>query len=276
MKHFCIYTNPHKDKDLIMTEKIKKILNDKGVACCAKVSPRDAMDPATDCILVLGGDGTVLNAARERIGKKNIPILGINMGTLGYLAEVEPESVESAIERLPRHDYELESRMMLDGSIYRKEQLMHTDWALNDIVIRRDGPQQLLQFYLYVNKKFLNKYQADGMIVTTPTGSTGYNLSAGGPIVEPMASILVLTPICPHTLNQRSVVLSAQDVVEIEIPAGREGQVQYGVVNFDGQTVKVETGDCIRIKKSAQTTDFIKLSNAGFLETLHKKMSENG
>ena len=114
------------------------------------------------------------------------------------------------------------------------------------------------------------------MIVTTPTGSTGYNLSAGGPIVEPMASLLVLTPICPHTLNQRSVVLSAEDVVEIEIPAGREGQEQHGVVNFDGQAVKIATGDLIRIRKSAQTTEFIKIGNAGFLETLHKKMSENG
>ncbi len=276
MKHFCIYTNLHKDKDLLMTKRIQTLLTQKGMECSVKLHPEDPMQPGTDCILVLGGDGTVLNAARERIGKQNIPILGINMGTLGYLTEVEPEGVESALEKLLSGDFELESRMMLDGSLIRGGQEIHTDWALNDIVIRRDGAQQLLQFHLYVNKKFLNKYQADGMIVTTPTGSTGYNLSAGGPIVEPMASLLVLTPICPHTLNQRSVVLSAEDVVEIEIPAGREGQEQHGVVNFDGQAVEIATGDLIRIRKSAQTTEFIKIGNAGFLETLHKKMSENG
>ena len=276
MKHFCIYTNTHKDKDLVMTKRIRKLLETKGVSYSVKLNPEDVMDPSTDCILVLGGDGTVLNAARERIGKKNIPLLGINMGTLGYLAEVEPEGVEGAIDRLICGDYGLESRMMLDGCIFRQTQQLYADRALNDIVIRRDGAQQLLQFYLYVNKKFLNKYQADGMIITTPTGSTGYNLSAGGPIVEPMASLLVLTPICPHTLNQRSVVLSAQDIVEIEIPEGRDGQLQQGVVNFDGKMVKVQTKDCIRIQKSTETTDFIKLGDAGFLETLHKKMSENG
>ena len=159
MKHFCIYTNLHKDKDLLMTTHIRTLLTQKGMECSVKLHPEEPMQPGTDCILVLGGDGTVLNAARERIGKQNIPILGINMGTLGYLTEVEPEGVESALEKLLSGDFELESRMMLDGSLIRNGQEIHTDWALNDIVIRRDGAQQLLQFHLYVNKKFLNKYR---------------------------------------------------------------------------------------------------------------------
>ncbi len=275
MKHFCIYTNRHKDKDFATTEKVRRFLCGKGMQCTIKKDECDTIPEETDCILVLGGDGTMLQAVRETHSRKRIPLLGINLGRLGYLTEVEPDGLEAALEQLLCGDYDLESRMMLNGTVYRKSGENQNGWALNDIVISKTESQQILSFLLYVNRKLLNRYLADGMIITTPTGSTGYNLSAGGPIVEPGARLIVLTPICPHTMNQRSIVLSPEDEVVIEIPAGREGQVQHAAVSFDSCVVKIRTGDAVRIAQSERTTDFIKLSKAGFLEVLHKKMSDN-
>mgnify|MGYP003291850609 CR=1 FL=1 len=274
MKHFCIYTNTHKDKELIMTNRVRTFLEQKGMRCEVRTQETGEPLPDVDCILVLGGDGTMLKAAREMKSRKRVPLLGINLGTLGYLTEVEPDNVEAALTQLLDGDYELESRMMLNGTIYKKSGEKQEDWALNDIVISKSGIGQLIIFNLYVNRKLLHKYVADGMIVTTPTGSTGYNLSAGGPIVEPGAKLLVLTPICPHTMNQRSVVLSPEDEVVIELPPGREGQEQCAALNFDGYAVELKTGDAVRIVRSERTTEFIKLSKAGFLEILHKKMSD--
>lgn len=275
MKHFCIFTNPHKDRDLAVTNRIKAYLESRQIKYSLRITDEDTISDEADVILVLGGDGTMLNAAREIKGRKNIPLLGINLGTLGYLAEVEPDKIKEAIDKVLAGEYELESRMMIGGTILRAGEKVITDRALNDVVIRRVGTQQVMVFNLYVNRKLLNRYQADGIIITTPTGSTGYNLSAGGPIVEPSARLLVVTPICPHTMIQRSIVLSENDVVEIEIPAGREGQIQNAVVSFDGYAEELVTGDSVRIVKADFTTDFIKIGKAGFLETLHRKMSEN-
>lgn len=275
MKHFCIYTNKHKDKELAMTKRVRSFLEEKGMTCTVAMAGEECIPKDADCILVLGGDGTMLQAARDRDCAKPIPLLGINLGTLGYLTEVEPENVETALAQLLAGDYTLESRMMLNGRVEKADGDCMTGWALNDIVISKAGSQRVLQFNLYVNDRLLNRYIADGMIVTTPTGSTGYNLSAGGPIVEPGARLLVLTPICPHTMNQRSIILAPEDKVVIEIPEGREGQCQMAAVNFDGQAAEIATGDRVEIMQSEKTTEFIKLSKAGFLEVLHKKMSDN-
>ncbi|MDE6128139.1 MAG: NAD(+)/NADH kinase [Lachnospiraceae bacterium] len=278
MKYFCIYTNSHKDKNFEMTRRLRAFLEEEGIRCDVKIMGEEGTEQketTADCILVLGGDGTMLKAAREFGGRKRVPLLGVNLGNLGYLTEVEPESAEAALTQLLHGEYELESRMMISGTVYKESGERREEWALNDIVISKSGSQQVLRFHLYVNRRLLYKYLADGIIVTTPTGSTGYNLSAGGPIVEPSARLIVVTPVCPHTMNQRSIVLSPQDEVVIEIPAGTEGQTQTAAVNFDGCSVELKTGDAVRIVQSDRTTDFIKLGRAGFLEVLHKKMSEN-
>lgn len=163
--------------------------------------------------------------------------------------------------------------MMLNGRIEFAEGGVSQDWALNDIVISRSGPLQIIKFNIFVNGQFLNDYSADGMIVTTPTGSTGYNLSAGGPLVEPSARLIMLTPICPHTLNQRSIILSSEDVIEIEIPKCREGRPQTVEANFDGShMVPLGTGDKLCIMRSQETTEFLRLNQVSFLEVLHRKM----
>lgn len=289
MKHFLIFTNRHKDRNLETTRRICAYLEEKGQKATSWVEEEDWKEnmrvdteeaPANlptgvDCIIVLGGDGTVLQAARET-KKLSIPIIGVNLGTLGYMTEIELCNLEESLDKLIEGDYIRESRMMLNGRIHCANGGSEEGWALNDIVVSRSGSLQIIRFNIYVNGQFLNHYNADGMIVTTPTGSTGYNLSAGGPLVEPKAKLIMLTPICPHTLNKRSIILSPEDVIEIEIPEGRGGRIQTVEANFDGcHVIPMRTGDKIRIVRSEKTTEFIQLNQVSFLEVLHKKMGEN-
>ncbi len=284
MKHFLIFTNKNKDRNLDTTRYIRDYLETRGQKVSLRIKEADwkgrAMEDTEelpsdiDCMLVLGGDGTVLQAARET-KQSQIPMIGVNLGTLGYMTEIEPANLDEALEKLIAGEYTQESRMMLNGKVFLKDSV-EEGWALNDIVISRRGSLQIIKFNIYVNGQFLKDFCADGMIVTTPTGSTGYNLSAGGPIIEPKARLITLTPICPHTLNRTSIILSADDVIEIEIPEGREGQVQTMDANFDAShTVEMCTGDRIRIAQSEESTEFIQLSQESFLKVLHKKMSES-
>lgn len=293
MKHFLIYTNVHKDKDQVITEKIRKFLLKRGQKVSEKTNDTgwvtyelidgelisgirtedEKVLAQADCMFVLGGDGTVLQASREA-GCHTIPIIGVNLGTLGYMTDVELSNLDEALERILQGDYSIESRMMLKGNISFQDGTKDKGWALNDIVITRRGSLQIIKFIIYVNGQYLNTYDADGMIITTPTGSTGYNLSAGGPLVEPKAKLIVLTPICPHSLNQRSIVLSSEDSIEIEIPEGSYGRSQTVEVSFDGShSVPLGVGDRLKVEQSERTTEFIKLNQVSFLDILRKKMS---
>lgn len=282
MRHFLIYTNRYKDRKLLTAKRICDFLKLKGQHVDVKVVGNDEEEEAAsdipqdaDCIIVLGGDGTVLQAAREA-KLLQIPIIGVNLGTLGYMTEIEPSGLEEALERLIKGDYTQESRMMLNGKAFLSDGSVQEDWALNDITLSRSGPLQIIRFNIWVNGQFLNHYKADGMIVTTPTGSTGYNLSAGGPLVEPGARLIMLTPVCPHSLNQRSIILSPEDIVEIEIPQCQDGRAQTVEVNFDGShMIPLRTGDMIRIARSENVTEFIRLNQVSFLEVLHRKMQES-
>lgn len=270
MNKFCIITNKSKDPSLEITKRIQAYIKEQGKECIwddnGKNIPKDV-----DCIFVLGGDGTLIRAARE-LRSADIPMIGINLGTLGYLAEVDVHNIETAIGQIILGNFLMEERMMLHGSIGEQME----DIALNDIVLTRLGTLRVIRFNVYVNGELLNSYQADGIIISTPTGSTGYNLSAGGPIVAPTASMIVLTPICSHALNTSSIVLSADDVIEIEIGPGRDGMVEEAGVSFDGdRNIEVHTGDRIRIEKAKDTTKLLKLSKVSFLEILRKKMKGN-
>ena len=234
MKHYLIYTNKLKDSNLETTKRIQDFLEKNGQAVTVLAEQSAELDQLAfdkakstmgdvHCMLVLGGDGTVLRAART-IAQADIPILGINLGTLGYLAEVELSGLEEALQRLMAGAYFTEKRLMLEGTVEYADGAKEEEWALNDVVVSRSGSLQIIRYNIYVNGQFLNSYNADGMIVTTPTGSTGYNLSAGGPLVDPGADLILMTPICPHSLNQRSIVLSSKDVIEIEIPQGKDGE----------------------------------------------------
>lgn len=279
MERFYIITNNLKDPEYRVTQEMKAYIVAHGKTCllCAKdedghIIP-DQIPEEMDCAIVLGGDGTLIRAARELKGH-NIPLLGVNMGTLGYLTEVELPNYEEALEDLFEHTPEIENRMMMQGCISGSKS--EENVAMNDIVITREGNLRIVHFNVYVNGMLLSSYQADGMIVSTPTGSTGYNLSAGGPVVEPTASMFVITPICSHTLNAGSVVLSAEDQIEIEICEGRYGRIEHALVTFDGaDTIALETGDRVIIKKAEETTKLIKLSKESFIKIMREKMKGN-
>ena len=283
MKNFHIITNEIKDKDLLITGKLQEIIEKKGgksrvtllgVNSDGVSLTREPFPTEADCVLVLGGDGTLLRVALEA-SKKNIPVLGINLGTLGFLAEVEINRMENAIEKLMAGEYVTEERMMLEGSVLHEGITKGVSSALNDITITRCSSLQIIRFSVYVNHKFLCKMSADGIILATPTGSTGYNMSAGGPIAEPGAQLLILTPICAHTLNSRSIILKSEDVVEIMIERGRDGSELTVEASFDAnEKVSMMTKDILRICKSNRTATIVKLDERSFLEALHRKMSE--
>jgi len=273
MDYFYIITNEEKDKDLAITNRIKSYIEKQGKKCV--ISERDhqnrllcsVIHKEVECALVLGGDGTLIRAARE-LAEFDIPLLGINMGTLGYLTEVEIEECEGALNRLFADDFHIEERMMLRGKVNGQLE----DTALNDVVVTRDGYLRTILFHVYVNEVLLHKYSADGMIISTPTGSTGYNLSAGGPIVQPTASIILLTPICPHDLNTSSIVLSPTDSITIQI-VGEENRQIPAVVTFDGvELIPLKIGESVRVRKSSQVTKIIKLSKESFMHTMRNKM----
>lgn len=275
MKRFYVITNHLKDKELEITRRIQKCIEELGGVCflCEdEENQREEVERLRiDVVLVVGGDGTLIQASRK-LFEAGVPLLGINMGTLGYLTEVEVHNVESAIAQIMEGKYTIENRMMLYGS----DSEHFRDVALNDIVVNRRGAARIIHFNLYVNGQYLNSYKADGIIVSTPTGSTAYNLSAGGPIVEPTASLMVVTPVCSHALNSSSIVFSDKDEITIEIVERREGQEEEAAVTFDGVDVTtIKTGEFVRIKRAHQTAKIMKLSKISFLETLREKMKGN-
>jgi len=285
MEKFYIITNSVKDPAMEMAGFVRQYLTEKGKTCIIQEQTRtengrhyrytDAarIPEDVDCVLVVGGDGTLLQACRD-LGEKDIPLLGINMGTLGYLAEIDRQNVRPALDRLIRDEYVLERRMMLEGTVRRKAKRLMEDMALNDIVIGRDGKLRIIDFNIYVNGEFLNSYSADGIIISTPTGSTGYSLSAGGPIVSPEASLILLSPIAPHTLNTRSIILPDDVEITVEIKEGHRGAAEGAVVTFDGDTcVSLGCGDRVIIRRSGRCARLVKINNISFLEVLRKKMS---
>ena len=273
MNIFAIVTNELKDPDFVVTNQVAGLIHEKGKQAVIVKSAKLLQEPV-DAMLVLGGDGTMLQAARETAGR-NIPMIGVNLGTLGYLAEVEVDMLKEAIDKLVSGEFEIEERMMLCGEISGKKESLKISPALNDMSITRSGPLQIIYLRIYVNGKHLCDLKADGIIVSTPTGSTGYNMSAGGPIVEPGAELIVISPVCAHTLNARSIVLGADDIIEIEVVNGRAGIHQVVDAYSDGsERIVMETGERIRIFKAKETTSIIKLSKLCFLEVLHKKMAD--
>ena len=270
MDKFYIVTNHTKDREYEVTKEIKTYIEEHGRTCILGEPTEERMQGA-DCVLVLGGDGTLLQAARELISY-DIPLLGVNLGTLGYLTEVEVHNVRQALDQLFADDCTVKGRMMLRGEVKGYP----AELALNDIVVTSYSRIKLLHFDVYVNGELLNSYQADGMIISTPTGSTAYNLSAGGPILAPNSSIIVLTPICSHALNTSSIVFSSDDIIEIEITHGRNSDVEEAAVTFDGaETIQIRTGERIRIEKAREVTRLVGLIKVSFLETLRRKMKGN-
>lgn len=272
MKKFYIITNQEKDKEQRLGKKIKHYVELKGGKCGIVTDGEEIIEEA-ECVFVLGGDGTLIRAARE-LSPKDIPCIGVNLGHLGYLCELEEENVYAAIDQIMKDEFVIEERMMLMGSsITKKRGKLPGRTALNDIVISRTGAMQLLELIVYINGEYLNTFRADGIIVATPTGSTGYSMSAGGPIVDPKASMILITPINSHNLNTKSIVLGEKDDIMIEMRGRQTGRQERAEINFDGEySAEFVPGDSISICTAKSKVKILKLSQISFLEILRKKM----
>lgn len=285
MKHFYIVTNEQKDENLKVTLQMQKYIIEHGGTCeygmnrrvgaegFQNLTPED-IPKETECVLCVGGDGTLIRAARDLV-ETGVPVIGVNRGHIGYLCELDCNSVFPAIDQLMMDNYMVEKRMMLSGHCVKDGQAGKENLALNDIVIHRSGMLQVVNLIIYVNGEYLNTYSADGIIIATPTGSTAYSMSAGGPIVDPKAELLLITPISPHALNSKSIVLGAEDEITVEIGTRRMESDEEAEVSFDGDSsFRLAVGDKIVIRRAKTNTKILKLSKLSFLEILRKKMQE--
>lgn len=282
MKHFYLIVNREKEGAAAGAELIADFLLHEGCHCerWAEEAPMTTeyhytdgrkIPQETECVIVLGGDGTLIQAARDLAGRQ-LPLFGVNMGNLGYLTQIGREKdIIPALRELIADHYRIESRMMLGGRVISDGHEVVRDVALNDIILNRTS-LETLHFELYVDGQLFNQYSADGIIVATPTGSTAYNLSAGGPIAAPESDMIILTPICPHTLNSRSIILPAESRIMLKIAEDRKVRQ---VLSFDGDTVvSLRCGDRIEICRSEIITPLVQLKQVPFLDNIRKKMRQ--
>ncbi len=219
-------------------------------------------------IIVVGGDGTILRVARD-LACWNVPILGINLGHKGFLAEIEVEQMERFLQYIANGQYSYHERMMIEARLTRGKEELGNYLALNDIVISRGPFSRIIKVEAYVNDDFMESYSGDGVIIATPTGSTGYSLSAGGPIVNPSMELFVITPICPHSLYNRSVVVDGSDIIKMRVDS-RQVQV---VLTVDGQVrFALEDEDQVFINRSKQKVKLVCFDDYSFYRMLHQKL----
>lgn len=280
-KKIGFVTNIEKDPTLQETKKMVDFVLKKGCEVYVAETFSDVhpdviatssseMYKSVDFVVVIGGDGTILRVARSA-AIFDTPILGINFGTLGYLADVEKVNAIDAIEKVLNGDFTIENRMMLEPYVERGCVSHEINLALNEVCITNSVCSRMIKLSVEVNGEYFDTFRADGIIVSTPTGSTAYNLSAGGPILSPHTELMTITHICPHTLYARPFVIDGNDVVRIRV------QSNYNNVQMscDGQsTVQMKNDDVIVVKKSRYVTRIIKTTSMNFYDILRRKMVE--
>lgn len=276
MKTIAVLPNTNKDKNLKYTKEAVEILHKSakiitdipyGIPNTEAVGI-DRLKAEADIFVALGGDGTMLRLS-ALASEKGQPILGINLGTLGFLAEVEKDKIASAMQALSSGNYTIEERSMLDGCVIRDGEKLVGYTALNDFVISRSSFKRVLKLEVQIDSCVVDSYISDGIILSTPTGSTAYSLSAGGPIVDPRLDVMVVTPICAHSLSTRPIITPASKTVEVKIKSPSKRDI---LLTVDGQRgYELEGGDIVKITSSATKTKLIKLNGLDFYDTLRKK-----
>ena len=279
IKRIGIIANLEKEKIADHVRSLKKWLEERHVKVFLEmeISRTIALDGGlsrtdlakkSELIVVLGGDGTMLRAARYVAGHK-VPILGINMGSFGYLTEVNLNEIHSVLELIIRGEFEIEKRMMLDVSIRHGKTVTNVGSVLNDVVINRGSLSRMNEFEMEVNGKYLTTYKGDGLIVSTPTGSTAYSLSAGGPIVSPGKDLIIINPICPHTLTNRPIIFAEDSNFKITLCSKDKG----AILTLDGQeTYKIVSGDVVTVKRSRHATMLVLSPYRSYGEILRSKL----
>lgn len=282
MKKAGIIVNLTKDIGLKFTAKIVEWLEEKKCQvflpeiAAEQLKRQDlALSPLeiykqADFVMVLGGDGTLLGVARQILWL-GTPILGINLGHLGFITEVETEDLFASLERILEGQYKIEERMLIEASVIKDGVEVENFYCLNDVGITRGTLSRIITLETYINGSYVDTYSGDGMLVSTPTGSTAYSLSAGGPIISPWVDVILITPICPHSLSSRSIVVSRDEIIEINIV----NNYQEVYLTADGQQgYKLKDGDKVVIKKAPFSAKLIKVSNRSFYDVLRTKLKE--
>ena len=285
MNNFYVISNINRDPEQEHAKRLADYLEKRGKTCgyCSinRFSGTDnselkilsGIPEDTECAVILGGDGTIIQVAGE-LSRRNIPLIGVNLGHLGFLAEIDKDAIYPSIDKLIAGDFYLEKRMMLTGAPIvdgvKHEELL----ALNDIVLTRSGSIRVINYDIYVNDRHLTTVSGDGIVISTPTGSTGYSMSAGGPIVEPDSHVILITPVSDHKLNSRPIVLSPDDVITIKIASTGNANGKVVSTCFDGGiTYGMDINDGVVIKRAQEITRVIKISKESFLDTLARKFS---
>ena len=286
MKKVILCPNPYRDNDLEVAKQSKELLEQVGfetVVCLPfqregydelgmPIRPLQQEIKSADLLLAFGGDGTILHLART-VALNNVPVLGINLGSLGFMSELEPEELER-LKDLASWDFTVESRMMLDVTVIRDGRSVYNNIALNDAVISKGSIARVVRLEIFTEEGFLTRVGGDGVIVSTPTGSTGYSMAAGGSIVEPTARNLLLTPICPHSMRSTAYVLAPDHVITVEAADANRKFVYLSVDG--GKAFSLKNGDKVRVSKSRHTTKLVRLSKKSFCEILDKKFGTGG
>jgi NAD+ kinase len=279
-----ILLNPQKAGGLKTLIALRVALEKRGCECVLDTEtaalageengvPANQFGEHVDIAAVLGGDGTMMHAV-SRLGKFEKPVAGVNIGTLGFLTTCTDSEIDAFADAVAGNSYKISVRMLLEAKVMRKSGEVVTYHGLNEVTMARGETGRLVTLIAKVDGEWLNRYRADGLIVATPTGSTAYSLSAGGPLIAPQSSVMVITPICPHSLSQRSLVLS--DDVEIEISPERadDGPMIFTVDGRD--TTRIDPGDRVIVKKSERSFHLLRLEGTSFYEALRQKLGWQG
>lgn len=253
---------------LVGTPELESERVEHETGCAVQTVARDELAKHVDLIIVLGGDGTMIATARM-VGDREVPVLGVNYGSLGYLAEFRMEEMFPALEAILEGNYQIDSRVMLAAELFRgKDQLMSTR-VLNDVVINKSALARIIEIEASLNHQFVNSFRADGLIVSTPTGSTAYNLSAGGPVIYPSMNAVVITPICPFTLSNRPIVVPDDAVIELCLKTPNEEVA----LTLDGQVgIPLKPEDRVVIKKSRAAFNLVQPANRNYFDVLRDKL----
>ena len=277
-----IYPNAERDDDFEMARRVGDMLQKRNreTVLCYMVGDEQADYvswiggvledelPSAEMIITIGGDGTVLHAARAAAAF-GVPILGINMGGKGFMAELEEEDI-GLIDFVVDGMYETESRMMIDAVVLRNGKEIYRDFALNDIVIR--GDNKVVDLTVYGDNQLITQFSGDGAVVATPTGSTAYSMAAGGPIVEPLAHNIIVTPICAHVLEAKSFVLVSDRCVTVELGYKKRNSAYMSADG--GKHVNIQCGDVVNVQKSKMVTKFIRITDRSFYQRVSEKLGE--
>ncbi len=259
-------------KSSLSSELAETVTDDASLRDSLVVSTDEQVVQDVDWVIAIGGDGTLLKSARL-VGSSGIPILGVNSGKLGFMMQTTPDELDVALERIFEGEYTLDSRLVLQARIENGSSTDETVdvglSALNDIVIDKGSICRVIDLGIYINDEFVNDVMADGLIVSTPTGSTAYSLAAGGPILAPDMEAIVVSPICPHTLSNRSMVIAARDRVRIEVRADHPDLL----LTVDGQeNVAIQPGISIELCRADHTIQLIRFSDGSFYDVLRRKL----